>query len=92
MANKRQLKKAIQNACGEMAGQCLMAQEMIALNVDEVAKWDDIIVDIASLQADAVARVGRKFDKPQEKELTEFFRTEAEKIAQRMNDLLPKKK
>lgn len=90
MANKRQLKKAIQRACGEMAGECIMAQELLSTD-DKREQWDGIIVDIAMLQSAAVKRVGNNFSKADEKALTEFFRAEAEKIASKMNALLPKK-
>lgn len=90
MANKRQLKKAIQRACGEMAGECIMAQDLLS---DEAnyAQWDEIVIDIAMLQAQAVKRVGNKFNKDDEKALTEWFHGEAEKIVAKMNALLPKK-
>lgn len=90
MANKRQLKKAIQRACGDMAGQCLMAQELLS-NEESYEKWNDVIIEIAMLQSAAVKRVGNKFNKADEKALTEWFRTEADKIAGMMNELLPKK-
>lgn len=90
MANKRQLKKAIQNACGEMAGECFIAQEMLA-DESTQQQWNDIILDIATLQANSVRSVGRRFNKADAKKLIEEFRTEAEKIVSRMNDLLPKK-
>ena len=90
MANKRQLKKAIQRACGEMAGQCIMAQDLLSTE-ENYDKWNDIIIDIAMLQAHGVKRVGNKFSKADEKALTEWFHGEAEKIAGKMNALLPKK-
>ena len=67
MANKRQLKKAIQRACGEMAGQCIMAQDLLS-NGENYEKWNEIIIDIAMLQAQGVKRVGNKFGKSDEKE------------------------
>ena len=61
MANKRQLKKAICYACGEMAGECFFAQETFENTNPE--EWDKIIIDIALLQAEAVNRVSVDFDK-----------------------------
>lgn len=90
MANKRQLKKAIQRACGEMAGECIMAQDLLSTEAN-YAQWDEIVIDIAMLQAQGVKRVGNKFTKADEKALTEWFHGEAEKIVAKMNALLPKK-
>jgi len=61
MANKRQLKKAITYACGEMAGECFFAQETFENTNPE--DWEKIILDIALLQAEAVNRVSVDFDK-----------------------------
>ena len=61
MANKRQLKKAICYACGEMAGECFFAQETFENTNPE--DWDKIVLDIALLQAEAVNRVSVDFDK-----------------------------
>ena len=61
MANKRQLKKAIGYACGEMAGECFFAQETFENTNPEL--WDKIVLDIALLQAEAVNRVSVDFDK-----------------------------
>ena len=61
MANKRQLKKAIGYACGEMAGECFFAQS--ALENTNPEDWDKIVLDIALLQAEAVNRVSVDFDK-----------------------------
>ncbi len=90
MANKRQLKKAIQRACGEMAGECIMAQDLLSTDENH-DKWNEIIIDIAMLQAQGVKRVGNKFTKADEKALTEWFREEANNIVGKMNALLPKK-
>jgi len=61
MANKRELKKAICNACGDVAGQCLLAQWEMA---DKEAEWDNIIVNAALLQREGIKRVcNAKFDK-----------------------------
>ena len=61
MANKRNLKKAIRFACGDMAGECIFAENTIAGT--DVAAWDQIILDIALLQEEAVNRVSVSFDK-----------------------------
>ncbi|MBQ2163258.1 MAG: hypothetical protein II559_01840 [Muribaculaceae bacterium] len=61
MANKRQLKKAIRYACGEMAGECFFAQE--AFEGTNPEDWDRIVLNIALLQAEAVNRVSVDFDK-----------------------------
>ena len=61
MANKRELKKAIKMACGEIAGQCLMAES--SLKDADIDKWDNIIVNAAMLQKEAVTRVSAVFDK-----------------------------
>ena len=61
MANKRQLKKAICYACGEMAGECFFAQNTFENTNPE--DWDKIISNIALLQAEAVNRVSVDFDK-----------------------------
>ena len=61
MANKRELKKAIKMSCGEIAGQCLMAES--SLKDADIDKWDNIIVNAAMLQKEAVTRVSAEFDK-----------------------------
>lgn len=61
MANKRQMKKAITNACVEMANECLFAQSTFEnTNPND---WDKIIDDIAILQVKATNRVSVDFDK-----------------------------
>ncbi len=72
MANKRQLKKAIRYACGEMAGECIFASE--TLEGTDIAKWDHIILDIALLQEEAVNRIAAKFDqKPKDFETAKAY-------------------
>lgn len=61
MANKRQLKKAIQYACGEMAGECFFAQNTFENTNPE--EWDKIVLDIAMLQGSAIKRVSVDYDK-----------------------------
>ena len=61
MANKRELKKAIKMACGEIAGQCLMAESTV--KDADIDKWDNVIVNVAMLQKEAVNRVSVAFDK-----------------------------
>ncbi len=108
MANKRQLKKAIKYACGEMAGQCIYAENTFE-NAD-IDKWDNIIINIALLQEEGVNRVSVDFDKTPsdfankkeynkarriyfkqvEKALSEYMHTQAEKVVEAMNALIPK--
>ena len=61
MANKRQIKKAIRNACGDMAGECIFAQDFFGEGKEE--QWDQIIVNVALLQESALERVDVKFDR-----------------------------
>lgn len=61
MANKRQLKKAIRYACGDIAGECYFASQ--TFGYDKVEEWEKIIIDAALLQAEAVNRVSVDFDK-----------------------------
>ena len=110
MASKRQIKKAIQNACGDNAGECIFAESAFGENNRD--EWDSIIIDTALLQQEAINRVSNKFGKKvkdfanrkeynkarraffqqNEKELSEYFRTEVENIVKRMNALMPSKK
>lgn len=60
MANNRQLRKAISRACGQIAGECLMAQA--ALNFENAEKWDEAVIDAALLQVAGLKRVNAKFD------------------------------
>ena len=48
MANKRNLKKAIKAACGDLAGECLIARDLVP-GIDR-KKMTDIFFDIADLQ------------------------------------------
>ena len=61
MASKRQTKKAIQNACGDIAGECIFAES--AFGENKIEEWDSIIIDTALLQQEAVNRVNNKFGK-----------------------------
>ena len=61
MASKRQIKKAIMNACGDIAGECIFAES--AFGEGKIEEWDSIIIDTALLQQEAVNRVSNKFDK-----------------------------
>lgn len=60
MANKRQLKKAIRRACGAMAGECFFAQRFFGK--DNETQWDQIVVNIALLQENAINRTSIDFD------------------------------
>jgi len=61
MASKRQLKKAIREACGDIASECIFAES--AFGEDKLEQWDGIIIDTALLQQEALNRVGPAFDK-----------------------------
>ena len=74
MANKRNLKKAIRYACGDMAGQCIIAESV--LQGADIEKWDNVILNIAMLQEEAI---------------NDYMKTEAGKVAAEMNALTPKK-
>lgn len=58
MASKRDLKKAIKRSCGNIAAECFMSQFF-----DEKPEWDDVIVDAAVLQQEAINRIAVRFDK-----------------------------
>lgn len=59
--SKRKLKKMIQYACGDIAGECIRAQQTI--DGTDVEKWDNIVLNVALLQQEAVNRVSVSFDK-----------------------------
>ena len=61
MASKRQIKKAIRNACGDIAGECIFAES--AFGENNLEAWDSIIIDTALLQQEAVNRVNNQFGK-----------------------------
>ena len=61
MASKRQIKKAIMNACGDIAGECIFAES--AFGADKREEWDSIIIDTALLQQEAINRVSNQFGK-----------------------------
>ena len=61
MASKRQIKKAIQDACSNIAGECIFAES--AFGADKRDEWDSIIIDTALLQQEATNRVSNKFGK-----------------------------
>lgn len=61
MANKRQLKKSIKYVCGELAGECIVARDLLP-DMD-FEKMNDIIFTIADLQASTLERVSFSFDK-----------------------------
>jgi len=56
MANKRQTKKAIREACGHIASECIVAESALR-NTDNLEQWDNIIIDTALLQQKALQRV-----------------------------------
>ncbi len=92
MANKRQLKKAICRTCGDVAGEIIFASETFGQAAD-IEKWDQLILDTALLQAEAVSRVSKAFDKkPSEfenaKEFYKARRTYSKKVAGEITELM----
>ncbi len=103
MANRRNLKKSIRYACGDIAGECIFAET----NAENVDKWDNIIINVALLQEEAIKRLSVPFDKTPkdfenkkeyrkarrahfkqvEKALTEYMHTETKKVIEEMNAL-----
>ncbi len=61
MANKRNLKKAVKATCGNMAGECIIARNLIP-GIDS-AKMDQIVINIADLQYVTLTNVSFSFDK-----------------------------
>ena len=61
MASKKQIKKAIMNACSEIAGECIFTESAFGENKRD--EWDSIIIDTALLQQEAVNRVNNKVGK-----------------------------
>ena len=61
MASKRQIKKAIQDACSNIAGECIFAESAFGEKKQE--EWDSIIIDTALLQQEAINRTNNRFDK-----------------------------
>lgn len=61
MANKRSLKKQIRYICGDLAGECIFAREIIP-GIDH-DKANGIIIDIAALQSEVLAKTTFAFDK-----------------------------
>ena len=61
MANKRQIKKQIHYACGALAAQCIIAAETVK-DIDSKA-MNEIILEIARLQANSLKRCSFIFDK-----------------------------
>lgn len=61
MANKRNLKKQIRYACGDLAGEIILAGQMVAGMEKE--KVSEIINDIASLQVESLRHVSFSFDR-----------------------------
>ena len=61
MANKRNLKKMVNNVCADIATECLIASEYVK-GVDPL-KMDAIITKLADLQANALSNISFAFDK-----------------------------
>lgn len=59
--NRRNLKKLIRCTCGDIAGECLFASNLIPQT--DKATLDQAIIDAAMLQTSALKRVGIDFDK-----------------------------
>lgn len=61
MANKRDLKKQIHYVCGELALTCIFTRDCIpGVNRKEI---DDLIVEVATLQSNALEHLDFSFDK-----------------------------
>ena len=61
MANKRQLKKYIRFVCGNIAAECIIARDFIE-GID-TEKMNNIVIQLATLQEQAVNHVTFSFDK-----------------------------
>jgi hypothetical protein len=61
MASKRDLKKYIRFVCGDVAGECLVAECSIK-SIDS-DKMKEVIVKLANLQEDCLDKVNVSFDK-----------------------------
>lgn len=61
MANKRQLKKSIRFICGDLAGECLLARQLMP-NADK-EKLNQAIIEIANLQDETLSNITFSFDK-----------------------------
>ena len=61
MANKRQLKKQIRYICGDHAGECILARQLMP-NADK-EKLNQAVVEIAELQEESLANATFAFDK-----------------------------
>ncbi len=92
MANKRQLKKAICRACGEVASECIFTSEALG-KVEDIQKWDSIIIEAALLQAEAVNRVSESFkqlpkDFPSIKEYKKARNAHAKQVVKGINEMM----
>lgn len=58
-ANKRLLKKEIRMICGDLAGECVLAD--IAIPGIDSKKVNDIIIEVADLQQNALSRINFSF-------------------------------
>lgn len=105
MASKRNLKKAIRYACGDLAAECIIARDIINNNHDE---WNAIVLEIAKLQIDSLQNCSFAFDKTRKDlgskefnrehrayyalalgKLRDNFNKQVEAIVKKMNALLP---
>lgn len=61
MATKRNLKKAVKAVCGNIAGECIIARNLIpGIDTD---KMNGIVINIADLQYATITNVSFSFDK-----------------------------
>lgn len=61
MATKRNLKKAVKAVCGNIAGECIIARNLIpGIDAD---KMNQLVIDLADLQYDTITKVSFSFDK-----------------------------
>ncbi len=93
MANKRQLKKQIRYICGDLAGECILARQLMP-NADK-EKLNQAVVEIADLQEESLANATFAFDKsPRDfatlKEYNHakylYYRTAYEQLIKHFND------
>lgn len=61
MSSKRVLKKEIRRVCGNLASECILAQEAFP-SIDK-EKMHQVVVQIATLQEHALQRVSAGFDR-----------------------------
>lgn len=85
MANKRDLKKWIMDACADAATKCIKLQ--IIVGDEQADKVDQLICEIASLATYSCAQVNSCRTKSSIKELMAQITDKLSQIAARMNSL-----